>query len=364
MLLSFAQTLGTIWGKAWPILVAVLFFGIIIMVHEAGHFAFAKLFKVKVHKFALGMGPRLIKFGKKETEYSLRLFPIGGYVMMEGEDEESDDPRSFSHKPVWQRIVITAAGGVTNLILGVLVTLIMLGVSSQLLGTRQINYFHENAVSEQNGLQAKDELLRIDGKRVFSDTDISFLMMRNADGVFDMTVRRDGEIVELTDVKFETKDVDGKNTIIYDFVIVGIEDPGIGTLLRESVMQSMSMGRMVYLSLFDMITGQYGLSDLSGPIGVVDVIAQSTEQRTEGGSFDPTLMLNLMALISINIGLFNLLPVPALDGGRIFFMLVELITRKKIPAKYEAWVHAIGMILLLLLVAVVSFSDIMKLIRR
>lgn len=370
-------SIGAVWGKVWPVLLAILFFGVIIFIHEFGHFIFAKLFKVKVNEFAMGMGPTLLKYQGKETKYALRLFPIGGFCAMEGEDEASDSEGSFSGKPVWQRMIIVVAGATFNLILGLIICAVILG-SGDLISTTQIHSFDEKAVSNiEGGLMEGDKLLSIDGKKVYSSFDISFLMQRNADGVFDFTVKRNGEKIELSDVKFATKQgEDGKNTIIYDFIIVGIPSfkgignaenkmqyffSALGNSVKYSFGDAVSIGRMVYLSLFDLITGQYHLSDLSGPVGTVQIIAEVAQESAS--TFDFSYLLTIMALITINIGLFNLLPIPALDGGRLFFMFIELIFRKPIPAKYENWVHTAGMILLLLFMAVVSFSDILKLIQ-
>lgn len=351
-------TAGEIWSKAWPILVAILFFGLLIFFHELGHFLFAKLFKVQVNEFSMGMGPALFKFKKGETKYALRLFPIGGYVSMEGEDEESESDRAFYKKPAWQRFIVIAAGGVINLIMGVIIVAVMLS-QSDLIGLPEIHSFEENSVSSQY-LQAGDKIEKINGKKVYSEYDLSFLMARDKDGVMEFTVDRNGEEVELPAVPFQTMDNNGTLTIIYDFIIRGVE-PTFVNVTKNAVLESVSIGRIVWISLIDLVTGQYGLSDLSGPIGTVSFIADAAQTATQ--QTDYTYLLMLMALIAINIGLFNLLPLPALDGGRLFFLAIEFVFRKPVPRKYEGWVHAVGMILLLLLMVVISFSDIMRLIR-
>ena len=309
-LMSAAQ----IWGKAWPILIAVLFFGLLIFFHELGHFTFAKIFKVKVNEFAMGMGPTLFKFKKGETKYALRLFPIGGFVSMEGEDENSENENAFCNKPAWQRFIIVAAGGLINLLMGVIIVAIMLS-TSEFVGTPVVNYFAENAVSSQYGLQAKDRILEIDGRKVYSDMDVGFLMSRSDDGVYDFVVKRDGKKVELN----------------------------------------------VWLSLLDLVTGRYGLSDLSGPIGTVSYIAEAVQEGQAATDYSTVFLL--MALIAVNIGIFNLLPLPALDGGRLLFIFIEMIAKKPVPRKYEGWVHAVGFALLMVLMVVICFSDIMKLIK-
>ncbi len=349
-----------IWSKVWPYLVAIIFFGLLISIHELGHFSFAKLFKVKVNEFALGMGPAIFKKKKGETTYALRLLPIGGYVSMEGEDEESADENAFNRKKVWQKFIIVAAGAIMNLILGVVIVATCLSMED-LVGTTQIIDFHENAISQQTGLKEGDVLLEIDGKKVFSDMDISFLMSRSDDGVFDMTVRRDGEKTELSGVTFNTQKQDGYTLITYDFIIRG-KEPTVFNVVGNAFKQTASIGRLVWLSLFDLVTGRFGLSDLSGPVGTVNVLADVTSSAVESKA-NLISALTLMAFVSINIGIFNLLPLPALDGGRLFFLFIEGLRRKPINPKYEGYVHGAGLALLLLLMVVITFNDIVNLIK-
>lgn len=434
MKLTLLASFSTVWSKAWPIIVAVLFFGLIIFIHEFGHFIFAKLFKVKVNEFALGMGPTILKKQGKVTKYALRLFPIGGFVSMEGEDEESEDEGAFCNKKLWQKMIIVAAGATFNILLGILIcVLIVAGVGSNqkdvLVGTNTVSQFYEGAVSNgEGGLAVGDKILEIDGKHVFSDYDISFLMQRNNTGKYSFVVERNGEKLELPEVNFavrtggnfsydencvissvssklkraglkdgdkitavngvkissnkelmeeigkdkdftidftflrdgEEKTVEGVQMMtvtVFDFSILG-EKRTFFNVLGGAFRYTATMSRMVYLSLFDLIRGKYGINDLAGPIGTVSVIADVAEQSVQ--SADWSSMLMMMALITINIGLFNLLPIPALDGGRLFFMFIELIFRKPIPAKYENWIHAAGLVLLLIFMAVISASDIWK----
>lgn len=349
-----------IWTKVWPFLVAILFFGLMISIHEIGHFSFAKLFKVKVNEFALGMGPAIFKRKKGDTTYALRLLPIGGYVNMEGEDEESPDENAFNRKKIWQRFIVIAAGAIMNLILGIIIIAVVLSMED-LVGTNKVLRFQENALSQQTGLMAGDEIVKIDGHRVFSDMDITFLMGRSDDGVFDMTVRRNGEKVDLSGVTFQTEK-DGKYTFItYDFIMLG-EETNFLNVFTNSFKRAASVTRLVWLSLFDLVTGRYGLTDLSGPVGTVNVIADAAAGAAKSREGLMTA-LTMMSFISVNIGIFNLLPLPALDGGRLFFLVIEGIRRKPIKPKYEGFVHAAGLALLLLLMLVVTFNDIMTIIR-
>jgi len=352
-------TAAAVWGKAWPILFAIVFFGLIIFSHELGHFTAAKLFKVKVNKFALGMGPAILKKKKGDTEYSIRLFPIGGFVLMEGEDSASDDGRSYSQKPVWQRMIIIAAGAVVNLIVGLLIVVFMLS-QQNLIGTPRVNKFYEDASTKATGLMEGDVIKKINGRRVFSEYDLSFLLSRDKDGVVDFTVERDGGRTDLSGVKFEMAEQNGESTMVFDFIIVGVE-PSLLSVMRYGAAETVSIARIVWVSLFDLVTGRYGFKDISGPIGTVSYIADVTNQATQKADLTP--ILTMLALISVNIGIFNLLPVPALDGGKLSFLFIELIRRKPVNQKYESWIHAIGLVLLLLLMLVISFSDILKLVR-
>lgn len=353
------MTASELWSKAWPILFALLFFGVIIMIHECGHFACAKLFKVKVNEFSLGMGPALFKRKKGDTLYAVRLFPIGGYVAMEGEDDASEDERAFNKKPVWQKMIIVVAGALMNLILGFILMVLLLTTSTDLIGTNTIKEFYPDAVSSQYGLQAGDRFVEIDGHHVWSELDLSFLMSRSQDGVFDFVVERNGEKVTLNDVHFATEQQNGITLIQYDFIIIG-EQPGFLNIVKNAFTQSASIVRMVWLSVFDLVTGRYGMSELAGPVGTVDIIADVTAQAVSSGSL--TNLLTIMAFITINVGVANLLPLPALDGGRFLFLAVEAVRRKPVNPKYEGYVHAAGLALLLLLMVVVTYNDIARIV--
>lgn len=355
--MSLALSLPDLWDKVWPFIVAILFFEVIIIVHEAGHCIAAKANGVQVDEFAIGMGPKLFSFKKGDTLYSVRIFPIGGFCAMEGEDEKSESERGFDKKKIWQRMIIIVAGAVCNLILGFLLVVAMTA-SQDLVGTTQVAKFDEGASSVQSGLQAMDEIKSIDGMRVYCSFDISTGLSRDDDGVVDMVVKRAGKLVELKNVKFATQAVDlggGKtrNMIKMDFFILG-EEKTFSNVLRESAKEAIALGRSVFLSLHDLLVGKYSLSDLSGPVGTVTVVAKSV-------SISFGTMLRIMALISINIGLFNLFPIPALDGWRFFTLMIEGIFRRPLNKKLEYAINAGGLILLLGFMALITFSDITKL---
>lgn len=386
----------------FKILAAIFVFGIIILVHELGHFLMCKLMGVRVNEFAIGMGPKLLSFGKKETAYTLRLFPIGGFCAMEGEDEgaptpsaiggnadraEDDggepalpdeeevpaepDPRAFPNKKVWRRILIVVAGAAMNLVLGYVLLVAYYGIftvpdasGKARFSSTIIASLPETAVSYQTGLRPGDEIVKIDGKRTVTDSDIVMIMQSDEDGIMDMTVRRavDGKkkTVLLKGVQFQLEvGENGKNRLIYDFKVLGIEKTVWSTLVQAGKMEY-SVATMIWRSLGDLITGKYGINDLSGPVGTMDIIGDAVAGANTSEGMMTLIMLVVM--ITVNVGIFNLLPLPALDGGRLIFLLFEGVFRRPVPAKYEGMVHFIGLMLLLLLMVVVTFSDIWKIV--
>ena len=399
------------------ILIAILVFGLIILVHELGHFLMCRLMGVKVNEFAIGMGPRLLKFGKKETVYSLRAFPIGGFCAMEGEDAAgggeiappresgsaadtaltdgeaaadapeagpSRDPRAFCNKKVWRRVLIVIAGAVMNLVLGFVLLVTYFAVFTQPEeGEKNARYtstvvaaFHETATSNQDGgLLVGDKIVKIDGKMAISAWDLGILMSSvpvtkytDADGgeaykaTMDITVQRtvDGrkQTVQLDNVAVPAK---GEGQLIIDFYVKGIDKTILSTLAEAGKMEC-SVGILIWRSLGDMLTGKYGISQLSGPVGVVDAIGDAAVPSTPGGGFqiDWQTLLLMVVMITVNVGIFNLLPLPALDGGRLVFLAIEGIFRRPVPAKYEGWIHAIGLLLLIGLILFVTFFDIKR----
>lgn len=343
--------LTNIWNTVYPIIIAILFFELIIIVHEGGHFVAARLMKIKVNEFSIGMGPKLFQFTKGDTKYTLRLILFGGYCAMEGESENSDDANSFSNKRVIQRIFVVVAGAVMNLVLGLIIVAIIVS-SSNLIGTTTIAKFDEKAVSSQS-LMAGDTIKSIDSMRVYTATDVMTGLSRSADDTLEMTVVRDGKTIDL-DVKFDMTEEQGHQFISMDFWLLGV-DKSFSNVINETLRQFVSFTRMVFLSVHDLIVGRYGVSDLSGPVGAVSVVSSAV--KTSANS-----MLRIMALLTINIGLFNLFPIPALDGWRLFLLIFEGVFKKKLPSKYEWAINAGGLALLIGLMCIITFSDITKLI--
>lgn len=367
---------------AFRLVAAVFVFGLIVVIHEWGHFIVAKLTGVQVNEFAIGMGPKLFGWGKGETRYSVRLFPIGGFCAMEGEDaagggevkpteETADNPRAFYRQKVWQRMLITVAGAAMNILLGFVLLLVYFGACTLPSNDGKVYYAgttvswqQENAPSYESGLRPSDTILSIDGKRVFTVFDIQSLLQDSDDGTFVMRVRRDGETVELPAVTFKreyNEEIDSY-VLQYDFKVNAIPQT-VGSTLVQSVKTECSVAVMVWRSLGGLLTGKYGLNELSGPVGTVDIIGDTVADAITAEQWQAGLgnVLMLVVLLTVNVGIFNLLPVPALDGGRLLFLIWEGVTRKPVPQKYEAIVHAIGLVLLFLLIIVVTFSDVIKL---
>ncbi len=332
------------------ILLTLLIFAAIIIIHECGHFFAARLCGVRVNEFAIGMGPTLLRFGKKETRYSLRLFPIGGFVAMEGESDQSDDPRAFCNQAVWKRMIIVCSGAVMNLVLG-FVIILALTIPNKTMASTTIAEFSEGASTQASGLMADDEITHINGRRMWVDSDIIYALSTDEDGVVDMTVRREGEKVSLENVVF-TKE---NGTLVIDFKVVG-KQRGLINTLGYSLGKTASIGRLIWISIGQLVTGQAAISDLSGPIGT----AQAVGEATKAGM---STVMNLFAFITVNVGIFNILPIPALDGGRLVFLLFEAVTRRRIKPQYEAYVHFAGFVLVILLFVFVSYQDIVNLIR-
>lgn len=440
------------------IVIGVLLFELIIFIHEFGHFITAKKSGVKVNEFSLGMGPKLFSFGKGETKYSLRLFPIGGYCAMEGEDEDSPEPRAFNNAKIWKRMIIIIAGAVMNIILGLLLMFVIV-VQQDSYSTTTVSSFPATSYSANSGLKASDVIKEINGYGITTSMDFSYPIstaelktvkgdtlevykedccnylynmsaknvQENADSISDrdidalnkilleasgkinsagdkktanniyqdyyveingllgiedfeieeikvkdtrqrytadILVERAGEEVMLSDVQFftyTTKD-DKEPKVSLDFYVEQM-DKTVGSVISQTFKQTISTCKMVYASLGGLLTGKFGFKDLSGPVGIASAVTQVASESLQTGFLDAVnSIIYVMMIITVNLGLFNMLPFPALDGGRFVFLLVEAIRRKPVPRKAEGVVNAIGMALLILLTIVITVSDVFKLV--
>jgi regulator of sigma E protease len=348
------------------ILIALLLFGFLIFIHEFGHFFTAKLLGVKVNEFSINMGPVLFQRQKGETLYSLRLIPIGGFCAMEGEDENTGDPRAFTAKSWWRRAIILVAGAFMNFLTGLVIVGILLATGGNAVVDATITALEPGSTLAAGGLQVGDRFYSIDGERVYVQSDWSMLVERGDDTVYDVVVIRDGQKVRYPALTMEKAlfDTDGEQTLRYG-VTFDVVEKTPGRVLRETWYSAIDFARMVKLGLLDLLSGQAGVDDMSGPVGIVSVI-QETGAASSNFVSGLRNILYLGAFLAVNLAYMNLLPIPALDGGRVFFLLVttivEKVIRRRIDPKYEGYIHAAGMVLLLAFMAFVTFHDIVKLI--
>lgn len=440
------------------ILIGVLLFELIIFIHEFGHFITAKKSGIKVNEFSLGMGPKIFSFGKGETKYSLRIFPIGGFCAMEGEDEESPEPRAFNNAKVWKRMIVVIAGAVMNIILGFVLMFVVV-VQQDAYSSTEVQSFPATSFSSCTGLQSGDVIKEINGYGISTSMDfnypISTAELKTVDGstleiykedcgnnlynmavslvqdknnklsdeqvskvnellskstneivkakskeyaysvyenyykeindacgikdykvekiveketrkryTADILVERNGEEKLLKNVQFftyTTKDNSDPQVSI-DFYVKPIEKT-FGSVISQTFKQTISTCKMIYASLGGLLTGKFGLKDMSGPIGIASAVTTvASESLSSGFMSAVNSIIYVMMIITVNLGLFNMLPFPALDGGRFVFLIIESIRGKSVPRKVEAIVNGIGMGLLILLMILITANDIFKLI--
>ena len=342
------------------ILIAVLVFGLLILMHEGGHYFFARLFGVTVNEFSIGMGPKLFQRVSKKTgiAYSLRALPIGGYVSMVGEDEDTDDPNALNRKPYWQRFIILAAGASVNILAGILVMSILVASADRLPST-VIYQFMDGSTSnvgatEGGGLRENDRILAVDGVTIHIANELVYEVMHRATVPVDVTVLRDGSRIIVKDVSFPLMSEQGVTFGSTDFYVYS-EAKTVLSVLKHAFFRSVSTVKMIWESLIDLISGRYGVEAVSGPVGVTKVVSEAAAS----GLSD---FMNLVVVISMNLGIMNLLPFPALDGGRILFLLIEAVFRRPIPRSVEGAINLVGFAALMLLMIVITVKDVVDLI--
>ena len=309
-----------------------------------------------VKEFAIGMGPKIFSRTSKKsgTKYALRLFPIGGFVSMEGEDEESEDPNGFCNKSVPQRMFIVIAGAFMNILLGFILMFVLV-FSQKTLVSNRIGEFNENSFSSEK-LMVGDTVLKVDGTKVHTGNEVVYEIMNKGDEPIDIVVLRDGEKITIEEVVFPNFEDSGVIFGECDFKLYRDEQT-FGNYIKHAYFRSLSTVKMVYDSLFNLISGKYGMDAVSGPVGVTEAVGEAAKNGAA------TLMY-IITVISINLGIFNLLPFPALDGGRFAFLIVEGIRRKPIDRRIEGYVNFVGIVLLLGFMLVVTFKDVIKIIFR
>ena len=336
------------------ILITIIGFGIMVFLHELGHFLTAKSFGVLVHEFAIGMGPKIFSFGKGETKYSLRLLPLGGYVKLEGENdvEENTNPRSFSNLPPFKRIIVLVSGALMNILLGILIfTVINLKVGIQ---PTVIGGIPEEFPTNKEIFSVGDEITELDGTNVHTMDDVSLFMSRNNSKTIDITVERDGREFTIEDFKLHETPNGYKLGVMFNAKKAGVFESA-----QFALYDTVNVTISVYFAVGDLITGKEDINNLSGPVEIVGAVGQVTEQTQ--GETRLIMILLLFAMISVNLGIFNILPFPALDGGSIIFALYELITRKKVKSEIVGYASVIGFVLLMVLALYVTVGDILAL---
>ncbi|MGM9662814.1 MAG: M50 family metallopeptidase [Oscillospiraceae bacterium] len=350
------------------IIVAVFMFGVLIAVHEFGHFITAKACGVTVHEFSLGMGPRLWHKQGAETEYSLRLLPIGGYCAMEGEEEASDDPGSLSNQGFFRQLLVFAAGAGMNFLLGFLIVLALYSTAGGFL-TAEIVELNEGFPQEgEDGVMVGDVLYEINGERIYNFSDVSMVMSYTSsgeEGAIDVVLLRGGEKLRRTLYLTDYVDENGETYRAYGFTYGGRAEATALNKLKYSWYTTLDFVRMVRMSLQMLLTGQAGIRDLSGPVGIVGTITEVGEQsETKAEAFSN--IAYFAALISVNLAVMNLLPIPALDGGKILFLCLNtaglLLFKKKIPERFENALSFAFFAMLMAVMLLVTFSDITKLV--
>lgn len=376
------------------LLAAVFVFSAVIAIHEFGHFAVAKLCGVQVNEFSIGMGPVLLKKMHHGTQYSLRALPVGGFVALEGEEspesqqaegeersdleerplsqrsgadsspnggalngEEVSQPtgKPLNEAPVWQRALIMAAGACMNFLLGFVVMAIVLAAQNEPITSRVIYAVEDGALCGQTGLEAGDKILAVNGRRCFVANDMLYELMRTEDYSASFTVLRDGKKVELPRVQFDTwQDEDGETHMSLGFTVYGIRKTPVN-VIKEAWNSVLYYGRIIFTSLMDLLRGRESINDLSGPVGIVTAIGQAASYGWQD-------LLELLALITVNVGIFNLLPFPALDGGKVVFLFIEGVTGHAVPEKIQSGLTLAAFALLFALMIFATYNDIVRLV--
>ncbi|BAK99141.1 putative M50B family peptidase [Oscillibacter valericigenes Sjm18-20] len=349
------------------ILAAILMFGVLIALHELGHFLAAKACGVQVNEFSIGMGPALFSREKGGTQYSLRAFPVGGYCAMEGEDENSDNPRAINRQGYWKQLVIFVAGSFSNFLTGFVILLILYSGAGGFYIPTITGIAPEFTAGNGQTLCAGDVLWAINGERVYVSSDVSLLMQLSGTAEkLELTVLRDGEKVAVTGIPYQTcTSQDGKTYQGYGLYYVNEVEPAtVSGKVKTAWYNTVDFVRLVRISLQMLARGDAGIKDLNGPVGIVSTITQ-VGQESESALDALENILYFTALIAVNLAVMNLLPLPALDGGRVLFLTVDAVTmvlfRKRIPEKYESAVNFGGLVVLLGFMLLVTLQDVSKL---
>ncbi|MCI8786932.1 MAG: RIP metalloprotease RseP [Eubacterium sp.] len=339
-------------------IIAILMFSIIILFHELGHFLLAKKNGIRVNEFCLGLGPTLFGVTKGETKYSVKLFPFGGACMMEGEDGESEDQKAFGQKSVWARISVVAAGPVFNFIMAFVFAVILLSCIG--IDRPVVSETIEGYSAQAAGMQKGDVIVKINQKKIHFYREVSMYTFFYPGETLEVTYQRNGE--EKTAVIEPKLDEKSGRYMIGIKAQAQRERGGFLTNLKYGAHE---VGYWIWTSLQSLkmlVTGKVSLNELSGPVGIVKTIGDTYDASKQDGIFYIFLsMLNFSILLSANLGVMNLLPLPALDGGRLIFLILEAVRRKRVDPEKEGMVHFVGIMILMGLMVLVMFNDIRKL---
>ena len=333
------------------VVLALLLLGVLIIAHEAGHFWAARACGIGVQEFSMGMGPLIAKWkSRKGTQFSIRLLPIGGYCQFYGEDEDKPDPRTFNNQAVWKRAVTIVSGPLMNFVIAFLVIALFMSLCGVSVVVPKVAELEENA--QMAGLQIGDEILAVNGAEMADSNAIAQAIAESGGSAVTLTVRRNGETVDLTLTPFYDADA-GRYRVGFSFGRETMRMP-IWNSVPFSVQYNIESVKAILDALRNMLFKGQGVEDVTGPVGTIYVIQEVTQQ----GGFE--VYLEMLALISVNLGVMNLLPIPGLDGSRLLFLLVEAIRRKPVKRELEGAIHLAGFALLMGLMVLLTYKDIMR----
>lgn len=340
-------------GVLTTILLTLLIFGLLVLIHETGHYIAARAFNIGVREFSIGFGPKLYQKKGKYNLFSIRAIPMGGYVSMIGETEEVEDEAeksiAFRSKPIWQRVIVALSGSIMNILAG-LIVLAILVASQKSYATTTIGAFTEDAVSNYQGLEVGDKIIKLNGKNIDSANDLFFLLQIDGIEPLDVTVLRDGEKKSFS-IQFNTISASGVLLASPDFKVQSVQRT-FGRAISEIYHQSISNVKMIYRLIGETLKGRFGIEGVSGPIGIGEVVGEAKASSTPVRSLS-----SLFVTIALNLGIFNLLPIPMLDGGMIMFLIYEAIFRRRVPEKVEAAITMFFMVILILFAIFIAFKD-------
>lgn len=337
------------------VFLALLLLGVLIMAHEAGHFFAARACGIEVQEFAMGMGPLLLKTkDKRGTQYSLRLLPIGGFCQFYGEDEDVNDPRAFNNQAVWKRMLTVVSGPLMNFVVAILVVVLYLNALGVMAVVPKVGEVEENAAKA--GLAIGDVLLSVNGTEIVDTNTVLSAIAASEGEAVTLHVGRGGEELDVTIAPFFDEEV-SRYRVGFSFAQERMKAPLLESL-EFSVLYNIESVRLIGQTLKNLFFKGEGAADVTGPVGTVYVI----QEVTRSGGID--IYLELLALISVNLGVMNLLPIPGLDGSRLLFQLVEAVRGKPVKRELEGAIHGAGFILLMGLMVLLTYKDIMQIFVR